>query len=409
MGFLKTVVARGFTSEICKGFSLVVLHRTHLSLCTGHFAFVSSPLEFESSWRQCPLSAEFYPNVSDGGLTSSAFCNGFDRCPTYQAVGVSESTSILDGQDLLVFVTASKACVSVSWLWSFVLSRASMGLPQLWSSLLCLMELTFMMSPSSMATTLVSRSTAREVVFLVFLVDFTIEGSEKFELWNPGCWIVRTCCCKSLHVKVLSSSKKSRMKPDGSFLPVNAGEGVWQKSGSMSWRMGDNMITRDFKMVMVEICNYHPLQIPVQTVHKTASIGSSGAVFKFEATTCLKALRSHMNSWTFLILTKHVLKHSRFVSLGLTNPWEAQVNVATTAAPQGPLRSLTRHWFQTARKSCFSVDENWLGSLLKQTCSQLKVSNHLKHLVFVVLAFQAVHSWKSKCTWTVFSDMVRRW
>ena len=31
------------------------------------------------------LDTEFYPNVSDGGLPSSAICNGFERCPTYQA------------------------------------------------------------------------------------------------------------------------------------------------------------------------------------------------------------------------------------------------------------------------------------------------------------------------------------
>eukprot|EP00435_Cladocopium_sp_Y103_P044041 s455_g12.t1 len=29
---------------------------------------------------------EFYPDVSDGGLASSALCNGFERCPTYQGL-----------------------------------------------------------------------------------------------------------------------------------------------------------------------------------------------------------------------------------------------------------------------------------------------------------------------------------
>jgi hypothetical protein len=32
--------------------------------------------------------AKFYPDVSDGGLASSALCNGFEKCPTYQAEGI---------------------------------------------------------------------------------------------------------------------------------------------------------------------------------------------------------------------------------------------------------------------------------------------------------------------------------
>ena len=46
---------------------------------------------------------EFYPNVSDGGLPSSAICNGFERCPTYQGLnGVAtavEFTFVPHGAD----------------------------------------------------------------------------------------------------------------------------------------------------------------------------------------------------------------------------------------------------------------------------------------------------------------------